>query len=93
MIVTSVHDVVADRFLGFQLVDNEQVAIRGFRNALQQAYDDREGLYFTNPADFDLYYLGLFDEVTGSFTDLDHPRILYRGSSFVSKVHDDNETI
>lgn len=91
MIVTSVHDVVADRFLGFNLVDNEQVAIRGFRNALELAKEDRDSLYCTNPGDFDLYYLGVFDEVQGTFTDLDHPRVLYRGSSFVAenKAHGD----
>lgn len=92
MIVTSVHDVVADRFLGFNLVDNEQVAIRGFKNALALAQEDRDSLYCTNPDDFDLYYLGVFDEVQGTFTDLDHPRVLYRGSSFVAQQKaQDNE--
>lgn len=83
MLITSVRDQVADRYLGFQLVDSEAVAVRGFKAALAEALDKREGLYFYYPGDFDLYVLGEYDDEHASFNIFDAPRCLYRGSSFV----------
>lgn len=83
MLVTSIRDTVADRYLGFQLIDSEDVAIRGFKMSLAQANDKRDGLFYFYPGDFDLYLLGEFDEQSARFDLLDTPRCLYHGSSFV----------
>lgn len=83
MLITSIRDSVADRYLGFQLMDSEDVAIRSFKMALSQANDRRDTLFFYYPGDFDLYLLGEFNDECGDFTILDTPRCLYHGSSYV----------
>lgn len=91
MLVTSVRDSIADRYLGFQLIESEEVAIRSFKMALSEANDKRSGLFFFYPGDFDLYLLGEFDDESAAFNLLDTPRCLYHGSSYVVLSTNDPE--
>ena len=79
LVITAVRDRVAGRFLGLQLVQNDKVACRGFVNAMADVSGNRDSLLATNPHDFDLWYLGQFDDEDGVFFDNDSAHILMTG--------------
>ena len=68
MVIVSLRDRVANRFLDVQLERNDKTACRGFINALSSVSADRQSLLLTNPEDFDLVRIGEFDTVTGKVT-------------------------
>lgn len=63
--ITSVRDIVADRYLGFQLCRNVKEACRGFVDAMGSLRSDRNDLLVNHPGDFELWLLGWFDEDSG----------------------------
>lgn len=65
--VCSVRDVIADRFLGFQLVRNVKEAVRGFIDSMGDLRDGVDNLLVKHPGDFELWILAWFDEDTGAF--------------------------
>ena len=66
MVIVSLRDRVANRFLDVQLERNDATACRGFVNALCSVHADQQSLLLTNPEDFDLVRIGEFDTVNGS---------------------------
>lgn len=65
--VTSVRDIVADRYLGFQLCRNVKESCRGFVDAMGSIQSDRSDLLANHPGDFELWILAWFDEDSGTF--------------------------
>lgn len=63
--VYSVRDIVADRFLGFQLARNVKEAVRGFIDSMSDVRDGVDNLLVRHPGDFELWLLGWFDEESG----------------------------
>lgn len=63
--ISSVRDIVADRFLGFQLSRNIKESVRGFIDAMVDVHDGRDNLLVSHPGDFELWILGWFDEESG----------------------------
>lgn len=63
--ISSVRDIVADRFLGFQLSRNIKESVRGFIDAMADVRDGRDNLLVSHPGDFELWILGWFDEESG----------------------------
>lgn len=56
------------------------VALRAFR---ESCLDDRDGnLLNSNPQDFELYYIGTYDDETGLVTSLNTPELLASGEKF-----------
>lgn len=64
--ITSVRDIVADRYLGFQLCRNVKESCRGFVDAMGSLQSDRNDLLVNHPGDFELWILGWFDEDSGA---------------------------
>lgn len=89
MVISAIYDNVAERFLGIDVVQNEGVALRGFINALQAASDNPSSLFATNPADFDLYNLGQFDEHDGSISS--SVSVIFRGWNFKDYVYEGDD--
>lgn len=68
--VYNVKDTKSEYFLTPFHVAKEEMAMRNIRAAV---FDD-EHPFGKNPQDFDLYYLGEFDDNTGIFEMLDSPK-------------------
>jgi hypothetical protein len=76
MVVVSIKDTAADAFGRPAFVATEGVAIRQFQDEVNRAAEDNQ--LYRHPDDFHLYYLGLFDDVTGKFELLETPKISCR---------------
>lgn len=63
--IMSVRDRAADIYGQPFFVGSQGVAIRGFRDEINRASPDNQ--LFKHPEDFDLFYLGEFDDNTGEF--------------------------
>lgn len=61
--VFSVYDRKAQAFMTPFYMQNKAMAERAFRNTV----NDAEHNFYANPEDFDLYYLGEYEEMTGEF--------------------------
>lgn len=85
MVIISVFDSCACRFSALGIEQNVQTAKRGFRNAIIEAQDNPESLYFTNPADFELFMLGEFDLDSGRINALEEPECIYKGSTVINE--------
>lgn len=85
MVVTSLYDTVATRYLGLVLHNNEQEAIRSFHNEMASAYGNTNSLLFTNYGDFDLHRLGDFDTDTGVLNPC-NPVVIAKGSQIFAIV-------
>lgn len=66
-IVTSVRDTVSELFQGLNLEVNEESAKRNFKASIALAQEQRTGLLYTNPDNFALYKVGLFNSKSGTF--------------------------
>lgn len=85
LIITALRDRVADRFLNINLDSNTKTACRGFVNALASVADDLNNPIVANPEDFDLMYLGDFDEVSGRVVSND-VRVLMTGIEVFNRI-------
>lgn len=71
----SVRDSVADQFMAPSVADNDNVAIRDFRIAM-----NRTDLFlYQNPQDFDLFCIGTYDTNSGLISPVDPPKNICTG--------------
>lgn len=63
-------------------MENNAVALRAFGDVIM---NDKTNLMALHPADFSLYLIASFDEVSGKFSNVDCPSILATGSDFLNK--------
>lgn len=80
MVVTSVRDVVAERFLDLHTEQSDATAQRNFQYSVREATATSNGLVASNPGDFWLFAVGEFDTETGELVSCP-PRCLLRGDS------------
>lgn len=85
MVITSLFDNVANRYLGIVVNYNESAALRDFKNEIARAYGDDSSALFVSPGDFDLYSLGDFDSSTGVITPC-NPVCIGKGSQVFDMV-------
>lgn len=83
MIVCSVFDVAAGVYSRPFFVASKGLAIRSFQDEVSRKADDNP--MSAHPADFKLFYLGTFDDLTGKFTGVGfdgvgQPELLLNGS-------------
>lgn len=79
LVVSGIRDRVADHYLGVDLSDNDKVACRNFVFAMARILTDREKFLGPLVDDYELWYLGQFDQETGVFYDLDNAHLLMLG--------------
>lgn len=81
--VFSVHDEAVDAFMQPIFLRSQGEAVR----ALRLTINDRraEHVFAQSPKDYALYYLGVFDESSGKFTQKDVPELVVRLSALVEK--------
>lgn len=84
MIVVSVRDTVSSTFGTPFFSQNQQTALRSVRMEVNNA--DARSVLHTHPADFELYVLGEFDDISGSFTLRETPLCVCRLDSLVVEV-------
>jgi hypothetical protein len=81
--ICAVKDLAAELYARPMFFQHENLAARSFNNEINRK-DDANPLY-TNPTDFELYYLGTFDEETGEFKLESPPTRMLRGSELQRK--------
>lgn len=79
--VYSVRDDRMKTYGQLVFIENDNVAARAFGDLVTS---DPKSLMNMHPADFSLWYLGLFDAETGIFSCEDKPYIIARASDFVT---------
>lgn len=77
LVIVSIKDRAADAFGRPAYVATEGVAIRQFMDEINRG--DTESQIYQHPDDFDLYYLGTFDDNTGGFDLLASPKQICLG--------------
>ena len=75
--IVSVKDRAADVFNRPFFVPHRNVAIRDFTDEVNRSAADNQ--LNKHPDDFDLYFLGQFDDNSGTFTMEESPLVLVRG--------------
>lgn len=83
MVVVSIKDTCADTFGRPAYVATEGVAIRQFQDEVNRPSEDNQ--LYRHPDDFHLYYLGLFDDVSGHFELLEIPKVIARAKEMMIK--------
>lgn len=73
-----VRDAAAGHYLAIFMAVNNEVATRQFANA----FLDHTGIMANNPADFDLYRIGNYDQLTGEVKPEDRI-VVARGTDYV----------
>lgn len=81
--IFSVRDVVSQLFAPPFLDVNHGSAIRGFRQVITR--DESNNAVSSNPADYELFVLGTFEDESGKFDVLAVPERISRGSDHVMK--------
>lgn len=79
MLLVSVRDLKTSFFTP-TLEQNENSAIRNFKNMLRNAKSD--SLLAFSPADFDLYVIGTLDIESGTIVPETVPRLIFNGGSY-----------
>ena len=77
LVIVSIKDRAADAFGRPAYVATEGVAIRQFSDEVNRASEDNQ--IYVHPDDFDLYYLGTFDDNNGAFDLLASPKQICLG--------------
>lgn len=83
MVIVSIKDTAADAFGRPAFVATEGVALRQFQDEVNRASDDNQ--LYKHPQDFHLYYLGLFDDITGKFELMETPKLITRANDVMMK--------
>ncbi len=78
LFIVAVRDIKADCFGQPNFVPNLGSAIRAFGD---QCNDEKAGVLYTHPEDFELYKLGTYDDSNGSFECI-KPEQLAVGSNY-----------
>jgi hypothetical protein len=77
MCIVSIRDRAADAYGRPAFVATEGVAIRQFSDEINRVSEDNQ--MYVHPDDFDLYYLGVYDDNTGGFDLLAQPKQICLG--------------
>lgn len=78
ILICSVYDRVAQIYGYPNFVNSKGATIRAFADQINR--QDANSQLYQHPDDFDMYYLGEFDDATAEFTILPTPELLARGS-------------
>ena len=77
MVIVSILDTAAGAYGRPAYLATEGVAIRQFSDEINRASEDNQ--MYVHPDDFDLFYLGTFDDNTGAFDLLASPKQICLG--------------
>jgi hypothetical protein len=82
--IVVVRDRVADGYSIPQFVLNIGAAIRGFGDEVRRPHsEERPNSLNQHPEDYDLFYLGEYDDESGQFEQLDRPKQIAIGKDYV----------
>lgn len=76
--ICAVYDRVAQIFGVPNFTNSKGSTIRAFADMVNKAEENNQ--FYQHPDDYDLYYLGEFDDASAVFTMEDHPELLARGA-------------
>lgn len=76
MVIVSILDTAAGAYGRPAFVASEGVAVRQFQDEVNRAHDDNQ--LYKHPDDFQLFYLGVFDDNTGGIDLLAQPKLISR---------------
>jgi hypothetical protein len=76
MVIVSILDSAAGAYGRPAYVASEGVAMRQFQDEVNRASDDNQ--LYRHPDDFQLFYLGTFDDNTGAMDLLAQPKMIAR---------------
>lgn len=83
LFMCSIKDRALDAFLRPFFVPHRNLAIRGFTDEVNRV----DGDMFKHPEDYDLYFLGVFDDVAGvMMIGHDRPNLVVRGQDVKREV-------
>jgi len=80
-VIVSIHDRAAQCFSRPVFTQTEGTAIRSFTDEVNRSGADNE--LNKHPEDFDLYFVGVFDDEVGAFICEPQPRLLIKGSQVI----------
>lgn len=83
LVVVAVRDKALEAFMRPFFVPARGMAARSFQDEVNRAADDNS--MYKHPQDYDLYYLGSFDEESGVFTNNERPELIVRGTDSKAK--------
>lgn len=79
ILICAVYDRVAQIYGTPNFVQSKGATVRAFADQINRA-DENSQLYM-HPDDFDMYYLGEYDDTTAEFTQAEKPELLARGAN------------
>lgn len=81
MVIVSILDTAAGAYGRPAYLASEGVAVRQFQDEVNRAAEDNQ--LYKHPDDFQLYYLGTFDDNTGGFDLLASPKMIARAKDIM----------
>jgi len=81
MVIVSILDTAAGAYGRPAYLASEGVAVRQFQDEVNRASDDNQ--LYKHPDDFQLYYLGTFDDNSGAFDLLASPKMIARAKDIM----------
>lgn len=81
MVIVSILDTAAGAYGRPAYIASEGVAIRQFQDEVNRESEDNQ--LYKHPDDFQLYYLGTFDDNTGGFDLLASPKMIARAKDIM----------
>lgn len=87
-VVTGIRDRVGDRFLGLDLYPNDRSACRGFVIAMDNVRRNGSDYVMKTIEDYEVWFLGVFDEESGSFDLLDKAHVLMYGIQALKELNE-----
>ena len=81
MVIVSILDTAAGAYGRPAFVASEGVAVRQFQDEVNRASEDNQ--LYRHPDDFNLYYLGTFDDNTGGMDLLAQPKLIARAKDIM----------
>lgn len=76
MVIVSILDTAAGAYGRPAFVASEGVAIRQFQDEVNRPHEDNQ--LYKHPDDFQLYYIGTFDDNTGGMDLMASPKLISR---------------
>jgi hypothetical protein len=81
MVIVSIMDTAAGAYGRPAFVASEGVAVRQFQDEVNRASEDNQ--LYKHPDDFQLYYLGTFDDNSGTMDLLGSPKLIARAKDIM----------
>ena len=81
MVIVSILDTAAGAYGRPAYVVSEGVAVRQFQDEVNRAHEDNQ--LYKHPDDFQLFYIGTFDDNTGGFDLLASPKMICRAKDIM----------